>query len=57
MLDVTERSTFGSMSPMPEPGDRSPGFMADVDRWAMVYDRNLNLQSTHCREAPTYTGR
>jgi hypothetical protein len=40
----------------PHPGDRSPGFVADVSRcWAMVYDRNL--QSTHCREAPSWTGR
>ena len=26
------------MSPMPEPGDRSPGFMAEAGRcWALVY--------------------
>ena len=40
----------------PRPGDRSPGFTADVSRcWAMVYDRNL--QSTHCHETPLWTGR
>ena len=41
---------------MPQPGDRSPGFMAEPSRcWAMIYDRNL--QSTHCRETPSWTGR
>ena len=41
---------------MPQPGDRSPGFMAEPSRcWAMIYDRNL--QATHCRDAPSWTGR
>jgi hypothetical protein len=41
---------------MPRPGDVSPGFLAEPGRcWRMVYDHNL--QSTHCREAPTWTGR
>jgi hypothetical protein len=40
----------------PRPGDRSPGFFIEPSRcWALVYDRNL--QSTHCAEAPTYSGR
>lgn len=40
----------------PRPGDRSPGFTADAGRcWAMLYDRNL--QSTHCRDEPRFTGR
>jgi hypothetical protein len=41
---------------MPSPGDPCPGFMADTNRcWRMVYDHNL--QATHCRETPTWTGR
>ena len=40
----------------PRPGDLSPGFMAQPGRWwRMVYDHNL--QSTHCREEPGFTGR
>jgi hypothetical protein len=40
----------------PRPGDRSPGFFIEPSRcWALVYDRNL--QSTHCAESPTYSGR
>ena len=36
---------------MPEPGDVSPGFIAEADRcWRMVYD--WNLQATHCAEPP-----
>jgi len=44
------------VEPLPRPGDRSPGFMAEPGRcWALVYSRQL--QSTHCQEAPAYTGR
>ena len=44
------------VSPMPEPGDRSPGFTAEPNRcWALIYSKQL--QSTHCSEAPSYTGR
>ena len=40
----------------PRPGDLSPGFMAQPGRWwRMVYDHNL--QSTHCTDQPTFTGR
>ena len=40
----------------PKPGDPCPGFMAEPDRcWRMVYSQQL--QTTHCREKPTYTGR
>jgi hypothetical protein len=41
---------------MPQPGDRSPGFYIEPGRcWAHTYDHNL--QSTHCAETPTLTGR
>ena len=41
---------------MPQPGERHPGFVAQVDRcWAFVYSKQL--QATHCRQAPTHTGR
>jgi hypothetical protein len=41
---------------MPPPGDRSPGFFIEPSRcWAFVYDHNL--QSTHCRENRSFTGR
>jgi hypothetical protein len=44
------------MTPMPHPGDRHPGFVAQVGRcWAMVHSKQL--QATHCREEPTFTGR
>jgi hypothetical protein len=44
------------MAPMPQPGDPCPGFMAEAGRcWRMVYDHNL--QATHCRETPAWTGR
>ena len=47
------RDNLGDAS---RPGDRSPGFTAEVSRcWALLYDRNL--QSTHCLEQPTFTGR
>ena len=40
----------------PRPGDRSPGFTAEPGEcWALVYS-NL-LQSTHCTETPSWTGR
>jgi hypothetical protein len=40
----------------PRPGDRSPGFFIEPTRcWAFVYDHNL--QGTHCRETPAFTGR
>jgi hypothetical protein len=49
-------STVAPVSPMPQPGDRSPGFMAEPSRcWAMVDDRNL--QAKHCPEATSWTGR
>jgi len=42
--------------PLPRPGDRSPGFMAEPGRCrALVHCRQL--QSIHCQEAPAYTGR
>jgi len=45
-----------AMAPMPEPGDPCPGFIARSDEcWQMVYDRNL--QATHCRQQPSWTGR
>ena len=44
------------MSPMPHPGDRHPGFVAQAGEcWALVNSKQL--QATHCREEPTYTGR
>ena len=44
------------MAPMPQPGDVSPGFIAEAGRcWRMLYDRNL--QATHCDERPGWTGR
>ena len=49
-------STLGPVSPMPEPGDVSPGFIAEANRsQRMVYDHNF--QATHCAEAPAWTGR
>ena len=47
-------STVAAVTAMP--GDSCPGFIVDVGRcWRMVYDRNL--QSDHCYEAPSWTGR
>ena len=44
------------MTPMPSPGDVSPGFIAEAGRcWRMVYDRNF--QATHCAEPPAWSGR
>ena len=44
------------VSPMPEPGDPCPGFVAQPDQcWRMVYSHQL--QATHCRETPSWTGR
>ena len=44
------------VSPLPQPGDPCPGFMAQPGRcWRILYDRNL--QATHCRETPSWTGR
>ena len=41
---------------MLSPSDRSPGFFVEPSRcWAFVYDHNL--PGTHCREAPSFTGR
>ena len=49
-------STVGPMSPMPEPGDPCPGFIAELGRcWQMVYSRQM--QATHCQDSPTWTGR
>ena len=43
------------MSPMPEPGDPCPGFIAEPGRcWQMVYSRQM--QATHCRESPQGRG-
>ena len=45
------------MTSMLQPGDRSAGFFVEPSRcWAFVFDHNLR-QSTHCREAPSHTGR
>ena len=45
-----------AMSPMPEPGEPCPGFVAEPGRcWRMVYSRQL--QATHCRAVPLWTGR
>ena len=45
-----------AMPPMPQPGDRCEGFMAEAHHcWRMVYGRQL--QATHCRETPSWTGR
>ena len=44
------------MEPMPEPGEPCPGFIAEPSRcWRMVYSKQL--QATHCRGAPSWTGR
>ena len=44
------------MSPMPEPGEPCPGFIAKPGRcWQMLFSRQM--QATHCREAPSWTGR
>jgi hypothetical protein len=41
---------------MPEPGDRHPGFIAEPGEcWALVHSKQL--QATHFREEPIYTGR
>ena len=41
---------------MPTAGDPCPGFIVQPGRcWQNVYDRNL--QATHCREEPGWTGR
>ena len=50
------RSTLDVVTPMPEPGDISPGFIAEAGRcWRMVYDNSF--QATHCAETPRCTGR
>ena len=64
----TDRQSFqGSFEPVlsgslphgprcPAPGEPSPGFIAEPGRcWRMVYSHQL--QATHCREAPAWTGR
>ena len=44
------------MASMPQPGDRHPGFVVEPGQgWAFVHSKQL--QATHCREEPTYTGR
>ena len=44
------------MVPMPQPGEVCSGFIAEPNRcWRMVYSRQL--QATHCRERPSWTGR
>ncbi len=49
-------STLEPVTPMPESGDVSPGFIAEAGRyWRMVYDHNF--QATDCAEAPAWTGR
>ena len=41
---------------MPQPGDVSPGFYVEPMRcWRLVYDHQL--QSSHCLETPSWTGR
>ena len=41
---------------MPQPGDPCPGFIAEPGRcWQMIYSEQL--QATHCRETPKWTGR
>ena len=48
--------TLAPVSPMPEPGDPCPGFVAQPGEcWQMIYDGHL--QATHCRETPCWTGR
>ena len=40
----------------PRPGEPCLGFLADPGRcWQMVYSQQL--QPTHCRETPSWTGR
>jgi hypothetical protein len=49
-------STLGPVSPMPQPGDPCPGFIAQPGRcWQMINDKQL--QANQCHEAPTWTGR
>jgi hypothetical protein len=44
------------VTPMPQPGDRHPGFIVEPMRcWAMVYDGTM--QADHCPERPNWTGR
>jgi hypothetical protein len=53
---ILSRYTVAPVSPMPEPGDPCPGFIADVGRcWQMIYSRQL--QATHCHDTPSWTGR
>jgi hypothetical protein len=50
------RPTLDLVSPMPQPGDPCPGFIAQPGRcWQMIYSRQL--QATHCDEPPSWTGR
>ena len=45
-----------SISPMPRPGDRHPGFIVEaMRRWAMVYDGRMH--ANHRREMPSWTRR
>jgi hypothetical protein len=44
------------MAPMPEPGDRHPGFLVEAMRcWTLVYDGTM--QADHCHQEPSWTGR
>jgi hypothetical protein len=44
------------MDRIPEAGDPCPGFIVEPGRcWQNVY--SLQLQATHCPEAPAWTGR
>ena len=43
---------------MPQPGDRHPGFITEPGVcWILVHSKLKQLQATHCREEPTFTGR
>jgi hypothetical protein len=55
VLAVTPRCDLRPVDRMPQPGDRHPGFTAQAGEcWALVNSKQL--QATHCREVPTYTG-
>ena len=41
---------------MPQPGDCHPGFVAQPGECRAPVN-SKQLQATHCREEPTYTGR
>ena len=54
--DRSLMSQFKAARPSFGRAGECPGFMAEPDRcWRMVY--SPQLQATHCRETPTYTGR